>query len=273
MINITQTHAGPRLSGSAYVVADCETTGVDPLQDRVVEFALVRFRAGRPMERFAALVDPGIAIPPVASAVHNFTNRDVAGKPTLAEYAADIAEFVADDEIVAHNASFDMKFLTMIDADRWICSYRLSRHLWPASPRHSNAVLRYVLRLDERHDLSQIRAHQAESDCHVTGLIFHEQLRELERRGTVSSIDAVRDYAWSMIPVTHLAFGKFSGVPLANVELDYLQWLHGEQKKPPSLRKASLDADTLHAVEDAITRRLFPKQFQDAISGATTMAS
>ena len=41
------------LNLSTYVALDFETTGLDPKQDRIIEFAAIRFVNGKPKKRYS----------------------------------------------------------------------------------------------------------------------------------------------------------------------------------------------------------------------------
>lgn len=248
-----------RLPRASFVVADVETTGVDKDNDRVVEFALVRFDDGEPTLKFSALVDPFIDIPATASAVHLLRNCDVDGRPSLNDYAEAIAEFVSDLPVVAHNADFDRAFLPMLGASKWICSLRLARRLWSDAPGYSNSVLRFWLNIEEQADLSHIVPHRAEGDAIVTGHIFHRQLNDLSDTGRARTMSDVISLCWSPIPVTHFHYGrKYRGQPLAQIPEDYLLWVEKQMHLPSHERKLNVDPDTLAAVSREITQRWWP---------------
>ncbi|WP_372807814.1 PolC-type DNA polymerase III, partial [Pontiella sp.] len=77
----------------------------------IVEVGAVLFDGARPVKGFGSLVDPGIPIPPDASAVNGISDEMVRGKPKIADVLADFAEFCGDLPLVAHNAPFDYKFM------------------------------------------------------------------------------------------------------------------------------------------------------------------
>jgi DNA polymerase-3 subunit epsilon len=56
---------------------DLETTGTDPFTARPVSYALVQFDADTEMATLAGLVNPGVPIPPEATAVHGITDAMV----------------------------------------------------------------------------------------------------------------------------------------------------------------------------------------------------
>jgi DNA polymerase-3 subunit epsilon len=89
-----------------------ETTGLDPERDRIVAIAaLKRYPDERKEARFR-LLNPGVAIPPDATAVHGITDEDVAGQPPFRRIARSLAVFLADSDLVGYNiARFDLPFL------------------------------------------------------------------------------------------------------------------------------------------------------------------
>ena len=82
-------------------VVDIETTGLDPATDRIVEIAVVvvDFQGQHYRKLFHSLVDPGIPIPPEASAVHHITTAMVAGKAPTPDRIRPALEALADPAI------------------------------------------------------------------------------------------------------------------------------------------------------------------------------
>lgn len=90
---------------------DVETTGRDPLIDRIVEVGIVIGRGGQISERRSWLINPGRPIPAEVTAVHGITDADVADKPSFAEVAGEILSHLAGAIPAAYNALFDRGFL------------------------------------------------------------------------------------------------------------------------------------------------------------------
>ena len=74
----TQTH--PMLTNLALrrplAVLDLETTGVNAQTDRVVEISILTLRPNGDAEHYTRRVNPGVPIPPEATAVHGITDPD-----------------------------------------------------------------------------------------------------------------------------------------------------------------------------------------------------
>jgi DNA polymerase-3 subunit epsilon len=100
---------------------DLETTGLYPSVDRVVEVAVVLL--GTDLEvvsEFCTLVDPRRDVGPTG--LPGVRARDVIGAPTFAEVASAVWGMLSGRVLVAHNASFDVRFL---DAEFARCGLRL----------------------------------------------------------------------------------------------------------------------------------------------------
>lgn len=101
-----------KLTSMRFIAFDLETTGTLPGVDRIVEIGAVRFIDGKVEAVYSTLVDPRIPMPEGASRVNGITDEMLAGKPFVEDLLPSFAEFCGDDIIVAHNASFDVSFLT-----------------------------------------------------------------------------------------------------------------------------------------------------------------
>ena len=100
----------------SYTALDVETTGLDAYNDRVLEIGIVQFSYdgdGALVEErsWQSLVNPGIAIPASATAIHGITDFDVFASPFFREVAAQLAGLLEGRVMVAHNAPFDAGFI------------------------------------------------------------------------------------------------------------------------------------------------------------------
>jgi exodeoxyribonuclease X len=224
-----------RIQDTRFVILDTETTGLSPVEDKVVDISLVEVSRNGISPLYDTLINPERDIPATASAVHHITSEDVADKPLFAEVWPTVMEYLADAVVVAHNAAFDRSMIP--DTGRpWICSYRLARHLWPDAPGHSNQVLRYWLNLK----VDAKAAHSAAGDTLVTAHVFWQELIHYRKQvARSSSIEELIEFAASPIPVAAMPFGKHKGTPMAEIPLSYFQWaLENLNELDPDLKIA-----------------------------------
>jgi DNA polymerase-3 subunit epsilon len=95
------------------VVLDTETTGLDPLAGhRVVEVGCIELvnmvATGRSLQLY---LNPEMPMPTAAQEVHGLTDEFLADKPLFADKVEELLEFIADAQLVIHNAQFDLGFL------------------------------------------------------------------------------------------------------------------------------------------------------------------
>ena len=95
-----------------FVGFDIETTGLDSHIHRITEIGAVRVENGVVTKSFQTFVDPGMPIPPEIVQLTGITDRDVYGAPGEAEAVRAFLDFVGDLPLVAHNAAFDIGFIT-----------------------------------------------------------------------------------------------------------------------------------------------------------------
>lgn len=93
-------------------VFDLETTGVNTSKDRIVELAIIKLLPnGERIEKHTYL-DPGVPIPPEASAVHGITDETVKGKPTFRQISKSLLAFISDCDFLGYNCiRFDVPLL------------------------------------------------------------------------------------------------------------------------------------------------------------------
>ena len=138
------------------VVLDTETTGLEPAQGhRIIEIGgvelLDRRFTGRQLHRF---VNPERDIDDGAFEVHGISRQFLADKPTFAELAEEILDFLSGAELIIHNAPFDVAFLDyelsllpgptrrIADLCQITDSLALARHRHPGQKNSLDALCR-----------------------------------------------------------------------------------------------------------------------------------
>lgn len=168
---------------------DLETTGGNPLVDRVTEIGVVEVDGDR-VSTWTSLVNPERAIPPFIQQLTGIRNEMVADAPTFAQLADELAERLEGRLFIAHNARFDYGFVKheylrlgqRFRADV-LCTVRLSRRLFPQHPRHN------LDSLIARHGLATGDRHRALADADLIWQFWRLQQQE---RGPDAFAEAVR---------------------------------------------------------------------------------
>jgi DNA polymerase-3 subunit epsilon len=93
-------------------ILDLETTGIDVQTASIVEIAIVKITPDLEREERCHRVNPGVPIPPAATAVHGITDADVANEPQFAALAADLRMFLDACDLCGFNLKrFDLRVL------------------------------------------------------------------------------------------------------------------------------------------------------------------
>ena len=166
-----------------YIAFDTETTGFSAYNDRIIELGAVIFEDGKAVKSFGSLVNAGKRVPASATRVNNITNYMLADSPKEDVVYPEFVEFLGDaitgDTIIcAHNASFDMRFLSAtferlgIDANiKFVDTLALCKKYVTGTCDHKQPTMA------QHFNISQQDAHRAESDALVCGGIMAELLK------------------------------------------------------------------------------------------------
>ncbi len=173
------------------VALDTETTGKDDVaKNRIIELGMVSFaydrRTGRvlsALERYNALEDPGMPIPPEATKVNGITDEMVAGQridDAAVESLVEMADFV-----VAHHAGFDRPYcerrFPVFRDKAWACS--MSQVDWLGAGMVSAKL--EVIGMQQGFFYS---AHRAEVDCLAMLRVLDTPLAALDGRNALSEV-------------------------------------------------------------------------------------
>ncbi len=192
-----------------FAVIDVETTGktLSP-ETQIVEVAASLFRGEEYLGSFSSLVNPGIHIPASASGIHHIVDEMVAEAPSRDDAIGSLCEYIAPAwALVAHNAAFDSYFIPELADRMWICTWRLTRHLWPSADDHKNQTLRYWLGVADPFIQGQ-ETHRADADTRVTGAILARAIREYRNRFGEVTLGALKRLADSPIPMETMPRGN-----------------------------------------------------------------
>lgn len=135
------------------IVLDTETTGLDPAEgDRIVEIGAVELFNHLPTGRtYHQYINPERPMPKEALEVHGLGDDFLRDKPVFAAIAAAFLEFIAESQLIIHNAAFDMRFLNfelqrcglaVLPTARATDTLMISRQKFPGSPASLDALCR-----------------------------------------------------------------------------------------------------------------------------------
>ena len=133
------------------IVFDTETTGFDPNNgDRVVEIGCVELLNGMPTGKsFHKYLNPKRDMPESAFKIHGLSSEFLSDKPLFGEVVEEFLTFVGPDNLVAHNAEFDMKFLNWemenaglqkIPLTRMVDTLKIARSKFPGAKNSLDAL-------------------------------------------------------------------------------------------------------------------------------------
>ena len=241
---------------------DLETTGLDVKNDRIVELALIKVTPqGDVLERVRRY-NPGLPIPPEATAVHGITDDDVADEHPFCRTARSLNdELLASCDLCGFNIRrFD---LHMLIAEFKRCDIRftldgrrvldMQNIFHREEPRDLSAAARFYL--GREHE----EAHTALGDIRTSAAVLSAQLERYPH--IPQDLDALHAYCDEFSPFrTEVARwfisseegsvfrrGKHKGQPLPQVAAeapDYLRWMLGVE---------DMDEDVLSIVQEAVT--------------------
>lgn len=239
---------------------DLETTGTRIGRDRIVQIGIVRLMPDGQRERYQTLVNPGIPIPPEATAVHGITDLDVAMAPPMETVAQEVLDQLTGCDLAGFNVlRFDLPFLTeelhRVGRGWNTASVRVvdvQRIFHQKEPRDLTAALRFYCGRDHS------GAHDALADVEATADVLLAQLDrypdlpgEVAALGTFSGDqqrhpDPAGKLRFDDRGQVCLSFGKYAGWPLEQIgrhDPGYMQWL---------MTKAELPGSTLSVMREVL---------------------
>lgn len=167
------------------VVLDFETTGLSPVRNEIIQIGAIKFEKAKMIDQFSRYARPSQPIPELITSITGISDETVKYAPAIEESLLQLRDFIGDYTIVAHNASFDLKFLlenyhrhniaypplTVID------SLVLARKYIKQTKNHKLTTLKEFLRMEAQ-------SHDAIEDCRVTGQLYYYCKIIKERQAT-----------------------------------------------------------------------------------------
>ena len=223
------------------IVFDLETTGINIALDRIVELYAIRIEPDGQETHRHELIDPTIPIPIEASQVHGIYDKDVAGKPTFAQLAPELEQFMRQCDFGGFNSNrFDFPLLVEefyragiefeVEGRRFIDAQRIFHR---KEPRNLAAAYKFYCNQE------LIDAHSAKADTEATWSIIRSQVEYYDDlEPTVEFLHAYSGDSEFMDFATRIRrgpdgealfnFGKHKGKRVADIfrkEPGYYHWM------------------------------------------------
>ncbi|WGV98396.1 3'-5' exonuclease [Vibrio sp. YMD68] len=172
-------------SAKSIIVLDFETTGLSPNQgDRAIEIGAVKLQDGQVIDSFQQLMNPGFRVSRFIEGYTGITNNMLQQAASNQQVMSEFSDFIQDSHLVAHNASFDQRFL---DAEldlinqsykgQFVCSLLVARRLIQDAPSHKLGEL-----VKHRNIDNDGVFHRALADAEVTAKLWLSMVEDVERQ-------------------------------------------------------------------------------------------
>lgn len=223
-------------------VLDLESTGLNPDLDHIVQIGLTIHYPTKPPVPWVTLVNPGVPVPAEATSIHHITDEMVKDAPLFRHFADGLAKHLTNVDYVGYGVYFDLKLLRM--------EMRRAKVAWNWETTDSRVIdALSIYRRLKPHDLASAYreyvdpagfegAHDAGRDVAATEAVIVGQLGAYPN-DVPRTVAALADYCFPVRPgyvdkagklmwrngEACLAFGRWTGKPLREVDKGYLEWM------------------------------------------------
>ena len=197
------------------IFLDIETTGLS-FKDghRIVEIACIETKELVPTKRiFHKTINPERNVPDEAFKIHGFSSNFLKNKPKFKEVADEFINFINGNNLIIHNASFDIPFINhelkllkkdIINKNKIIDTLELARSKYPGMSNSLDALCkRFSV------DLSRRTKHNAVLDCELLREVYIYLLDVKEPKLSFNpkveqkiSYDRIRNYSKKIVELS-----------------------------------------------------------------------
>jgi len=179
------------MNANSLIILDFETTGLSPDNgDRAIEIGAVKLENGVVTEHFQELMNPGRRVSSFIEDYTGITNNMLSTAAPCNEVMERFADFIQGQNLVAHNASFDKRFL---DSElkrissgydgQFACSLLVSRRLNQEAPNHKLGTL-----INYKGIASNGNFHRALYDSQMTAKLWLAMLDDIQQRTKLDNV-------------------------------------------------------------------------------------
>lgn len=228
-----------------WVIFDFETTGFNSNQDEIIEIGAVKISGGQIIDQFSTFINPGKVIPAEITELTGISQDMVSEAPRLAEIFPEFIKFIQGSVLVAHNATFDWRFLQaavtkigdlgLTKEIPILDTLNLSRALLAELKNHKlNTVAEHL-------EVSLKNHHRALDDATATGQILLKLLEMVAEE--IKNLDDINQLAkhidFKRLRPNHLSILVKNYTGLKNlyqlVSLAHLEYYYRQPRIPKSL--------------------------------------
>jgi DNA polymerase-3 subunit epsilon len=198
------------MNANSLIILDFETTGLSPDNgDRAIEIGAVKLENGVVTEHFQELMNPGRPVSTFIEDYTGITNGMLYNAAPCNEVMARFADFIQGQNLVAHNASFDKRFLDSELArissgydGIFTCSLLVSRRLNQTAPNHKLGTL-----INYKGIASNGSFHRALYDSEMTAKLWVAMLNDIKQRTGLDEVPF--SLIQKLTKITKASVGKF----------------------------------------------------------------
>ena len=179
------------LMETEFTVVDTETTGTNSKTDRITEIGCVKIKGYTILNTFETLINPGRYIPENIIKMTGITNEMVLNAPKIDTVIDRFLEFINDSVFVAHNVSFDLKFINKelqltkgisLNNEK-LCTVKLARKLLPGlNGKNLDSLAKHF-------NIKRSHRHRAGGDALITAHVLFHLWRIVQEREIFSLED------------------------------------------------------------------------------------
>jgi DNA polymerase-3 subunit alpha (Gram-positive type) len=227
-----------------FVVIDIETTGLNAIDDEIIEIGAVKIREKKIIDFFHTFVAPVKNIPSKITELTGIKFDMVKNAPSINEVLPRLFEFCGDAALVAHNASFDIGF---IQQKAKFLGYRFSQPIIDTlalSRELLTDLKRYKLDVVAKHlDVNLKNHHRAIDDAEATAKILIRLFEILQDQGasTLEEVNSMFRQRSNLngLPSYHAIILVKNKIGLKNlyrlVSMSHMEYYYRRPRIPKSL--------------------------------------
>ena len=232
----------------SFVVFDIETTGFSPEKNRIIEIGAVKVEKGVITDKFSTFVNPDVPIPFDIEKLTGINDAMVLPYPPIDVILPQFLEFVGDSALVAHNAGFDVGFISHYAEEQGLPfqptvldTVSLARLLLPNLNRFKLDTVAKALNISlENH-------HRAVDDAEATAEIFAAFVkmlrdRDIENLDQLNRLSAMDAHTIMKLPTNHVIILAKNDIGRINL-YRLVSWSHLDYfSRRPRIPKSVLNA-------------------------------